>query len=218
MELMDAIRNRRSVRKYSHRPVSDDVVKQLLEAATWAPSASNSQDWRFIVIQDESTLKKLVQLGTSSFIAGAPMAVLVLYRNTTVNLEYRDFIQSASAAIQNLLLRAHELGLGTCWVNQLPRRSELRHFFNIPSHYDPVALISLGYYDYTPRPVPRRVPVERGRLYTYDRYEFQEPSATRVDPKLFAKRILAWLFFRCPRFIRKMASGKVRKYEGGFDN
>ena len=91
---------------------------KVIEAGMWAPSACNLQNWKFIVIDNQNLKEKLVDWGAAIFIKHAPMAILVLYDNRTANIEYQDHIQSAAAAIQNMLLAAISLELGTCWICQ----------------------------------------------------------------------------------------------------
>jgi len=153
MELKEAIFGRKSIRKFTSRPVDDSIIKELIESAIYAPSASNKQAWKFIVINNEEIKDSICERNGgvvrkgAQLISQAPAGILVLYRNDVSNNygQYKDTIQSASAAIQNLLLAAHEKGLGGCWICKLPLQSHLRKILEIPKYYDVIAYVALGY-------------------------------------------------------------------------
>ena len=153
MNLDTAILTRRSIRSFSNKPVSKVTVDSLIEAAILAPSAGNKQGWQFIIVDSDEIKKTLCSFNGISMPNGhdlimkAPLGILVLYRNdVSKNLyEYKDHIQSAGAAIENLLLKATELGLGTCWICKLPTQKKMRKIFNIPKCYDVIAYVALGY-------------------------------------------------------------------------
>lgn len=147
MELRDAIFGRKSIRKFTDKPVSIEDIKQLIQAATYAPSACNQQGWKYIVITDAALKDKIYELHYSRLIKESNVGILVLYRNDlSYNyLMYKDHIQSAAASIQNILLLAYDMGIGSCWVCDLPPQKILRKLFNIPKYYDVIAYVALGY-------------------------------------------------------------------------
>ena len=153
MDLDTAILTRRSIRTFSDKPVSGETVDSLIEAAIYAPSAGNKQGWRFIIVDSDEIKKTLCAFNGIAMPNGhdlimrAPLGIVVLYRNdVSKNLyEYKDHIQTAGAAIENLLLKATELGLGTCWICKLPTQKKMRKLFGIPKCYDVIAYIALGY-------------------------------------------------------------------------
>ncbi|MFH1428410.1 MAG: nitroreductase family protein, partial [Candidatus Margulisiibacteriota bacterium] len=110
MDFTEVLYTRRSVRGYSSEQIDYDTVKELVRSAQQAPSACNKQGWRFIFIDDKNLLQKIRNKGGASFLGDVPNAILVIYDNRTDNLEYMDYIQSASAAIENMVLSAHSLG------------------------------------------------------------------------------------------------------------
>ena len=114
MEVIQAIRDRRSIRKYREEPVSENQLNQILEAGRWAPSRGNSQPWKFIVLDDSQIRKELADvIPTGKFLAQAPQGIAV-----TVDPKISKHPeQEGAAAIQNMLLMAHTLGLGTCWIS-----------------------------------------------------------------------------------------------------
>ncbi len=182
MELREAIKGRRSVRKYKPDPVPKEVIEELFEYALWAPSGMNRQNWYFVVVtgkmRDEIVKicerayreyigkkvekvfshKPHVVKETKSFFAtlgGAPVVILA-YADPGPESEKTD-IQSVSAAIQNLLLLAYEKGLGTCWMTgPISHAEEFNKLLGIKDK-NFVALITLGYPDETPK-VPKRKP------------------------------------------------------------
>ena len=114
MEALQAIKERRSIRQYSQEPVSEDQLTQILEAGRWAPSRGNSQPWRFIVLNDDQIRKELAEtISSGKFLAQAPQGIaVVIYPKASKHPE-----QEGAAAIQNMLLVAYTLGLGTCWIS-----------------------------------------------------------------------------------------------------
>jgi nitroreductase len=136
MELVEAIKGRRSIRSYKDTPVPLELVKEVLEAATWAPSAKNGQQWRFVVLtggaKDRLTDLFRVQLnefianhgkeasGSSTWSCGVmeEASVLVMVYNTS-EMGWDSEVHSVAAAIQNILLRAHDLGLGSLWIGDI---------------------------------------------------------------------------------------------------
>lgn len=145
MDIFNTIKERRSIRQFQDKEVERNILDKIIEAATWAPSASNVQGWKFIIVDDEQIKGQLVDLGASIVIKDAPSGILVLYDNRTINLEYMDYIQSASASIQNMVLTSYALGIGSCWICRLPLKRRIRKMFKIPHYFDPIAYIALGY-------------------------------------------------------------------------
>lgn len=214
MELQEAIRGRRSIRNYDDRPVDDETVRKIIEAGTWAPSACNNQAWRFIVINDHNMLQKLYQLGSATFLKDAHQAILVVYHNQSDNLEYRDYIQSGAAAVQNMCLMAYSLGVATCWVNNLPNKGVLRREFDIPRYYDPIAMLTLGYPPRDAIDRPRKNPLDD--LISYNRYEAREQEGNKPVVSVGVKRIVRKLYkaLPCKAVLKRLAD----RFEKKFDN
>ncbi|MEA3254632.1 MAG: nitroreductase family protein [Candidatus Altiarchaeota archaeon] len=213
MDLFKAIYSRRSVRKYSKKKVSKDDLMNILDAGIYAPSACDIQGWRFIVIDDPKVKQELMNEGAASFIESAPIGILVLYNNQTENLEYMDYLQSAAACIQNMLLAAHSLGIGCCWICHLPRKGELRNLLCIPKHYDPIAYITLGYPKGDVKERKRRYDVND--LISYNRYESKKDSV-KSTLRLSIKRLMRKIYYRLP--FRKHIKTRVDdRFEKRFD-
>ena len=148
MEAIDAIMTRRSVRRFSDEPVDDATVTALLRAAMQAPSAANEQPWQFVVIDDRAALDAIPTFSPyASWARGAPLGILVCA--DTRNLPFPGFwIQDCSAAIENLLLAAHALGLGGVWTGVYPLEDRVAGFARhcrLPDGVVPVGFIVLGH-------------------------------------------------------------------------
>ena len=117
---------------------------EIIKAGTMAPSASNRQHWQFIVVDKESMKERMVkQAGAQKQIMDAPCLIVVLY-DATFNEEHYANIQSVSAAVQNILLRTCELGLGACWLAGFGKEEEVSKLLGVPNHLKPLCIIMLG--------------------------------------------------------------------------
>ncbi len=158
MEALEAIKTRRSIRKFKPGEVSKEIQRELLEAAMLAPSAGNEQPWQFLLIDDRRTLEEIPLIcPTATMCRQAPLAILVCGDE---NLEkYPDFwVQDCSAATENILLAAHALGLGAVWAGVYPMKERVdgfRRIFALSEEITPFALITLGYPDEAPAPARR---------------------------------------------------------------
>jgi nitroreductase len=172
MELDEAIEGRRSIRSYLPKEVSLELVKQVIKAATQAPSAKNGQQWRFTVLvgkskkgltdffmrELEKTSKKIGRenMGSSfsscSIMEQAPVLIMVWNAGER---GWETEVQSVAAAIQNMLLKASSLGLGTLWIGDIfYTRDALEHYFN--KHWKLTAAVALGWPAEAPKPRPRK--------------------------------------------------------------
>ena len=163
MELMEAIKGRRSIRRYKPDPVSDKDLGTVLEAARWAPSWANTQCVRWIVVRDRETKVKLAETLSSTNPAGEAMrtvpAVLALCAETgragikkgeAVTDKGDWFMFDAALAVQNLTLMAHALGLGTVNIGYFDAK-KAEQILEIPSNARVVELIPLGFPDEQPK-------------------------------------------------------------------
>ena len=149
-EKLELIFGRRSIRLYSTAPVNEAAVQKLLEAAMAAPSAVAKDPWRFVVVRNRQTLSKIAAaLPNGQMIASAALGIAVcgdLQAAHDQQLSY--LLQDCSAAIENLLLCAHILGLGACRLGVHPREqrvSALKVFLSLPPSVIPVACIAIGH-------------------------------------------------------------------------
>lgn len=159
MDALEAIFNRRSIRKYTDKPVPRETIDQLLAAAMAAPSAGNEQPWRFVIIDDRSILDDVPSYHPHSLmVRRAPAAVLVCADMTLRKYDSDWWIQDCAAATENLLLAATRLGLGAVWLGVYPMEDRVAGFrkaLNIPDQITPFALIPLGWPDETKSSVDR---------------------------------------------------------------
>jgi len=214
MDIFEAIKNRRSIRSFQDKAVPEELLRKIIEAAQWAPSASNRQEWRFIVIDDPDVKEKIAKETVAYFVPKATLLILILYCNRTHNMEYKDHLLSAAMAIQNMQLVIHSLGLGSCCVNNLPPKYKLRKILSIPGCFDPVSLLCVGYAKKVPKPLPRKNSVKD--IISFNKFEFNCIYPI-VDFSSILRRGARFLYYRIPLPIRVRLSKMARKYEKRFD-
>jgi len=162
MDVLEAIRGRRSIRAFKSKKVTQETVEKLLDAASWAPSAGNIQPWEFIVVRKPEIKRALAEAALDqTFIEEAPVVIVVCANKNRSSQGYGIrgktlyCLQDTAASIQNILLTAYSLGLGTCWIGAF-REEEAREILKIPQGIRPVAIIPVGYPAETPPPRNRR--------------------------------------------------------------
>jgi nitroreductase len=172
MDLMEAIKTRRSIRKYRETRVPENLLKEVLNAARLAPSADNAQPWKIIVVRDEQMKHKVTQAcNGQKFLIQAPVVLVVCgipeEAFQTVGGYMSSHVIDASIALDHITLAAHSLGLGTCWVAWF-KEEKVKDILGIPEDVRVVALTPLGYPDESPER-PSRKNLEE--LIAYDKYE-----------------------------------------------
>lgn len=162
MDVFNAIRNRRSIRSYEEGAVTEDQIRTLIEAASYAPSAGNIQPWEFVVVRDPQIKMRLSAAALHQvFIEEASVVIVICANEARSRQGYGSrganlyCIQDTAAATENLLLAAYALGLGTCWIGAF-REDAARRVLNVPSHLRPVAIIPVGIPSESPSPRRRR--------------------------------------------------------------
>lgn len=159
---MDAVFNRRSIRKYKATPVEKEKIDAILRAAMYAPTAMNRRPWHFVVCDDREMINALHESHPSSgMLETAPVCIAVCCEIALGADGY--WMQDCAAATQNILLSACELGLGTCWMgvaSRQDREKAVASVLNLPSGVLPFCLIALGYPD-EQKPMPDRFVPER---------------------------------------------------------
>jgi nitroreductase len=143
------ILGRRSIRVYAPGEIDEVTVTQLLQAAMAAPSAVAKDPWRFVVIRKRETLSAIAAvLPNGTMLATAPLGIVVCGDlNAAHDRQLSYLLQDCSAAIENLLLCVHALGLGACWLGVHPREDrvrKLREILSLPESVIPVAAIAIG--------------------------------------------------------------------------
>ena len=161
--VIDAILKRRSIRRYRREIVDKSIIKELLIAGMYAPSAQNQQPWHFLVIDDRSLLDEIMEVHPyASMLSGASFAILVC-GDENLELSKGYWSVDCAAATQNILLAAHALDLGAVWLGVYPRKErqkDIHELFKLPAHVHPFSLISVGHPD-EEKAVPDRIKEER---------------------------------------------------------
>ena len=160
-DLMEIIRNRRTIRRFESDPVSEEKIEKILEAGRWAPSFSNLQPWKFIVIKDQSLKNALDKAARESVlhlgINEAPVVILVCVDR---RIDPLHAIEAGAAATQNMTLAAHSLGLGAGWIGIWGTEAEasIQKIFKLPETIRAVSLLPIGIPDESPE--GHRKPIE----------------------------------------------------------
>jgi nitroreductase len=164
MELVKAIKIRRSVRRFTNKPVKDEIIKQIIELGNLAPSAGNLQPRDFIVVKKQETKKQLAQAALNQkFISDAPFVIVIcanMKRVTPYGNRGHELycIQDTAAAIQNMLLVIVDFGLSSCWVGAF-NENMVVDIMGLPSYVRPVAILPVGYSDTIPGS-SSRIPID----------------------------------------------------------
>jgi nitroreductase len=154
MEVLQAIRTRRSIRKYKADPVPEEEVEKILDAGRWAASANNSQPWKFIVLSDAELKARVAgALRWGRFLTEAPLGVAVAVHSRASSHPVED----GSLAAYAMLLAAHSLGLGGCWINPSANEEKVKEMLGIPNEYGLIAVMSIGYADESPSKTRREL-------------------------------------------------------------
>ncbi len=143
MEVLETIRTRRSIRKYQRAPVPEEYIDKILEAGQWSPSWVNTQPWSFIVLRDEGILKEVASVTTyGKFLADAPLGIAVVI-DPKVS---KHPVEDGTIATYSMILTAHSLGLGTCWIVQYETDHEVKvkELLGIPEDKRLLSIISIG--------------------------------------------------------------------------
>lgn len=147
MNVMDAIRERRSIRSYEKRPVEEEKLLAVLEAGRLAPSANNKQEWRYVVVWDARVRQKLmIAAYNQKFVAQAPVVIACCAEtdHRMMRCGQLAFTVDVAISIDHMTLAAVELGLGTCWIGSVSADS-VREILGIPQEIEIVQLLTLGY-------------------------------------------------------------------------
>jgi nitroreductase len=149
-EKLSLLFGRRSVRKYEPKAIPDEMIGDLLAAGMAAPSACAKDPWRFVVVRDRARLQEIANdLPHGRMLASAPLGIVVCGDlNVAHDGQLSYLLQDCSAAIQNILLAAHGLGLGACWLGvhpRLPRMEAMTRILQLPVSIVPVSCIAIGW-------------------------------------------------------------------------
>ncbi|NGX63315.1 MAG: FMN reductase (NADPH) [Candidatus Anoxychlamydiales bacterium] len=148
MQLMDAILNRRSVRKFKDKKISKEIIEDILKAAMYAPSAMNQQAWQFIVIDDKKLLLEIPNIHPYADMCKTASAAILVCADTSKEKSKDMWVVDCAAATQNLMLAAFDKDIGSVWVGVYFRKDHVdafTKFLKLPKHIIPISLIPIGY-------------------------------------------------------------------------
>lgn len=161
--VLELIKARRSIRRWKNLEISNKIIENLVDAARWAPCSSDKQTCKFLIIRDKKSIEFLGKrfAGGVGFAHTATVHILVLVDMRRYRLPFERHMAylDGAAAIENILLMAHSLGLGACWLNwSISESNEKKVYklFNIPRYMLPISVIALGYPDIMPEPPARK--------------------------------------------------------------
>ncbi|MGA2308000.1 MAG: nitroreductase family protein [Candidatus Bathyarchaeia archaeon] len=180
MDVFETIKGRRSVRKFKSKAVERELTEKLLTAACWAPSGGNIQPWKFIVVEDRTTLEMVRKISPGYF-GETPLAILVCADKMRAykvgGAMGRDYLSIADCAMatENIVLAAYALGLGTCIVKSFSHAA-MKEILEIPEGIEPELLVVVGYPDAPPAP-PRRIPLKENTYLNKFGQSFQPAGA-----------------------------------------
>jgi len=168
MTLMEAIKGRRSIRAYDPRPVEEEKITAVLEAARLAPSARNRQKWQFIVITDPEVKDKMLEAcNYQQFLKQAPAIIVACGKDPgMMSCEQPVETIDVSIAFSFMILKAYEEGLGTCWLGNF-NKDKVKSVLGIPDNVSVVAVTPLGYPAENPAARPR---VAIDEIVSWDKY------------------------------------------------
>ncbi|MFA5033400.1 MAG: nitroreductase family protein [bacterium] len=159
MDVSQAIKERRSVRAYNSKEIPEEALNKLLESARLAPSASNRQQWKFIVVRDKDTRKALSNAASNQkFIADAPVVIAAVSTNPEriMSCAVPAYAVDLAIAVDHITLQATALGLGSCWIGAFSQE-EVKKILNVPDEYKVVSLLPVGYPSDSPVPKSRKL-------------------------------------------------------------
>ena len=170
MALLDVIRKRYSCRAYQQKPIEQEKIDLLLEAARLAPSARNTQDWRFVVVTDEQIKHNLAQATNRPDVFEKAGAIIAACSNSDHIMRCGQPIApiDVSIALEHIALQATEIGLGTCWIGSFDAE-KTQTVLDIPDDIQIIELMTVGYPADKQKP-PDREPVEK--IVCYDKWKF----------------------------------------------
>ncbi len=150
--VLDAIKRRRNIMRFDSTPIEEEKIQALLEAGRWAPSWANKQPWKFIVVRDKALKEKCSTSSPTIFTKGIKEAPVCIVIVVDTQADPYHYTEDGAAAVQNIALAAHSLGLCTGWIgiidiNNNPDSAEnkVKQILKVPDSYRVVAIIPVGY-------------------------------------------------------------------------
>ncbi len=155
--VLKAIRERRSIRKFTDEPVDEEKVTAILEAGRWAPSGLNNQPWRFVVITDPAVRATVAEKTEYQKILERAPLLIAVFLDLEQSYSRTKDIQAVGACLQNMLLAVHSLGLGAVWVGEIVnQREDVEKILGVPAHLELMAVLAVGHPHRTPSDSERK--------------------------------------------------------------
>lgn len=160
MDVFEYIKTRRSIRNYLEQPIDKTDIDIIIESAVWAPSAKNRQPWSFAVIQNKDLILKISKLSIYGRWMKNSSCFIIVFLNDYKKDTYIKDVQAIGASIQNILLTAHSLGIGACWIGEiLEQENAIKEIIGLTRNNNEImAIISLGYPEKNEN-ISHRIPV-----------------------------------------------------------
>lgn len=155
---MSGVFERRSIRRYTEEPVKREDINKLLKAAMSAPSAVNQQPWRFVVIEDKNTMLEITKFHPYAQMLREAKHTIIVCGDVQAAPYKEYWVQDCSAATENILIAAHEMGLGSVWVGVYPQEERikpLQQLLSLPEYIVPLCIIPIGHPGETRKPEDR---------------------------------------------------------------
>lgn len=169
MNVIDAIKKRKSVRSFQDKPLENEKLLQILEAARMAPSAFNLQEWRFVIVRKKQTKEILIkQARVPHFIEQAPVVIIACAETGSCIMRYGQpcYPVDVAVSLDHIMLTAVENGLGSCWICTYDEK-KVKEVLNIPQEIRVIAILPLGY------PTDETI-VEKKRLPLYKIVKYEK--------------------------------------------
>jgi len=144
--ILGIIKERRSVREFTDRDLDNETLKEILEAGRWAPSGLNNQPWRFVIVKNDKIKNNLAEQTSYGYIINSAPVNIIVFMDKSASYDKIKDILSIGACIQNMLLTAHSLGVGSVWLGEiLKNKDKVNEILNVPTDWELMAVIALGY-------------------------------------------------------------------------
>lgn len=155
-EIFLNIRERRTIRNFSDKDIPLDIIKKLIEAGSYAPSGHNNQPWRFIIIKDKEFKDNLAKYTIYGNIIKKANSLILVFMDKENSYHREKDLMAIGASIQNILLYAYSLGIGTAWLGEILKNAdEIRNLCKLEERYELFCVIAIGWIDKKPKKVER---------------------------------------------------------------
>ena len=146
MKIFDGITSRRSVRLYNPKAIEVESINKVIETAIWAPSGNNGQPWKFKIITEQNIIEEIAKLSANAKWLKTAPGLIIVYLDKVCSYHYVKDVQSCGAAIQNMLLTAHEMGIASCWIGSLLEKADdINKLIEVDDSLELMGVVSFGY-------------------------------------------------------------------------